>query len=208
MARSAKSRILLARRRCSVRTPRRQAAALAAFALLFSSVCPQVSSQTKPGEYAVKAAYLYDFGKFVQWPDFPGDHSAFTICVLGRDPFGPALDDVIKNEQIAGLPLAARRITSLQDSGNCQIVFISSSEEDNLTKLFGELANLPVLTVSDADDFVTRGGIIGFVLQQNKVRFEVNLSAAQNARLTLSSQLLKVAASVKGGPKSSTSPRR
>ena len=104
----------------------------------------------------------------------------------------------MKGGKIHGLALIDRRIDSVQQARSCDILFVSTSEDDDLGRDLDELHDAPVLTVSDIPDFVTRGGIVQFVLVGNRVRFEVNLSSAQRARLTLSSQLLKVALAVRG----------
>jgi YfiR/HmsC-like len=153
----------------------------------------------KPTDYQVKAAYLYNFGRFVQWPAMasPAKGDSFNICVLGQDPFGSTLDSTLAGQKIAGKRVAARRISSPQDSGNCQILFLSSSEDARLSEIMKALDKSAVLTVSDMPQFSRRGGMIQFVAEGDRIRFEVNLAAAQNAGLSLSSELLQVAASVR-----------
>jgi hypothetical protein len=165
-------------------------------------IAPRVEAQSaKPSDYDVKAAYLYNFGRFVEWPvSVTSKSEAFTVCVLGRDPFGPALDATLANETIAGKNLAAKRITTPQEAGNCQILFLSSAEDGRLSKIIEALDKGAVLTVSDMPQFSQRGGMIQFVLEGKKVRFEVNLTAVQRAGLTLSSELLKVATAVRTNP--------
>jgi len=163
------------------------------------------AQQGKPTVYDGEATYLYQFAKFVQWPggNRSADQSAsFTICVLGRDPFGPILDSTVKGESVGNAPITVKRIASGEDVGACQIVFIAASEENRLARTLMPLAKLPTLTVSDIPNFADHGGMIGLLLMDNRVRFEVNLSNAQSAGLMLSSQLLKVAISVKGQPDS------
>jgi hypothetical protein len=180
---------------------REASARLAVWALLFSLTCTAVfSQQGKPSEYALKAAYLYNFGKFVEWPAPP--EKEFPICILGQNPFGSALDGIVRGETIGGQPLVTRPIERGQTVNGCRVLFIGASEENRLSMILDSIAAAPVLTVSDIPNFVTRGGMIGFVMADNKIRFEVNLSAAQSAGLMFSSQLLKVAVSIKGGPDS------
>lgn len=157
------------------------------------------SQQPKPGEFQVKAAYLYNFGRFVAWPDqnSPDAAGAFEICVLGADPFGPTLDSTLASASIGGKSVTAKRIAKPQDIDSCRILFISTSEERHLKDVLSALDNTSVLTVSDIPRFSERGGMIGFVLDGDRVRFDVNLSSAQSARLTLSSELLKVATNVR-----------
>jgi uncharacterized protein DUF4154 len=161
-----------------------------------------VFGQEKPGEYQVKAAYLYNFGRFVDWPAkvTTAATSPFTICVLGEDPFGQALDATLAGETRGNQKVAAKRISSPQESVDCQILFISSSEAKRLNKIIEALGNSAVLTISDIPHFSQHGGMIQFVLEENRIRFEVNLTATQRAGLTLSSELLKVATAVRKNP--------
>jgi hypothetical protein len=156
---------------------------------------------SKPTDYDVKAVYLYNFGRFVEWPaSITPKSDSFTVCVLGHDPFGPALDATLAGETIGGKSVAAKRISNPQEAGSCQIVFLSSSEDSRLNKIVEALDKEVVLTVSDMPQFAQRGGMIQFVLEGKKVRFEVNLTAVQRAGLTLSSELLKVATTVRRNP--------
>jgi hypothetical protein len=161
---------------------------------------PHLHAQSsKPTDYDVKAAYLFNFGRFVEWPTnaAAAKNDAFMVCVLGQDPFGAALDATLAGESIAGRKVAAKRISTPEESADCQILFLSSAEDTQLRKIVEVLNKQPVLTVSDMPQFSQRGGMIQFVLEGKKVRFEVNLTAAQHAGLTLSSELLKVATTVR-----------
>jgi len=157
------------------------------------------AQQSKPTEYELKAAYLYNFGKFVEWPAMAtaANHDPFLICVLGKDPFGASLDAAIAGEAINGERVLAKRISKPQEALNCRVLFISSSEEAQLKEILTTLEKTSVLTVSDMPQFTRRGGMIQFVPEASRVRFEVNLTVAERAGLTLSSQLLKVAISVR-----------
>jgi YfiR/HmsC-like len=156
----------------------------------------------KPTEYEVQAAYLSNFGRFVEWPVRAGanERDPFYICVLGQDPFGPLLDAALKGETIGGAPMAARRVAGVSDTANCRIVYVNPSKDTPLKSVLATLGNANVLTVSDAAGFTDQGGMIQFVLDGNRVRFEINLAAAQRAGLNLSSQLLKVAVAVRRAP--------
>ncbi|HUA15829.1 MAG TPA: YfiR family protein [Verrucomicrobiae bacterium] len=156
-------------------------------------------AQQRPTDYQVKAAYLYNFGKFVQWPANPSTQkdSLFSVCVLGQDPFGPALDATLSGASIGGQRVVARRISSPEESVNCRILFLGATEAARMNKIIQSLDKEAVLTVSDLPEFSQRGGMIQFVTEGNRVRFEVNLEAAQQAGLTLSSELLKVATTVR-----------
>jgi len=176
---------------------RRTSAVIALFALLHIPVLE--AQQPKVSEYQVKATYLYNFGRFVQWPSnattAKGD--SFSICVLGQDPFGPSLDSTLAGETLDGKPLAAKRISTPRDAGECRILFISSTEESHLKEILAALDESSILTVSDMPAFSRRGGMIQFVLEGGKVRFEINLAKAETAKLSLSSELLKVATTVR-----------
>ncbi len=175
----------------------RLAAAIIAWALI--AIPSLRAQQPKPTEYQVKAAYLYNFGRFIEWPAQvrAANGDSFTICVLGQDPFGPALNATLADETIAGKSVIAKRIPRPQDAVNCRILFISSSEDSQLKQILAALENTSVLTVSDLPQFSRRGGMVQFILDGNRVRFEVNLTPADHAGLTLSSELLKLATNVR-----------
>jgi hypothetical protein len=175
------------------------AVAVVLLALTFFGATGLLAQQPKPSEYQVKATYLYNFGRFVKWPGTvpPGKGDSFSVCVLGQDPFGAILDSTLAGEDLDGKPVVLRRISKPQDAGDCRILFISSAEEKHLKEILTALDESDVLTVSDMPGFARRGGMIQFVLEGDRVRFEINLASAENARLVLSSELLKVASSVK-----------
>lgn len=157
------------------------------------------AQQPKVSEYQVKATYLYNFGRFVQWPPnvVAAQDNSFPICVLGQDPFGPTLDSTLAGESLDGKPVVVRRISRAQEVGDCRIMFISSTEENHLKQILAVLEKALVLTVSDMPDFSRRGGMIQFILEGSRVRFEINLASAEAARLIVSAELLKVAATVR-----------
>jgi hypothetical protein len=155
------------------------------------------AQRSNPSEYEVKAAYLYDFGKFVTWPAKVAAADDFPICVLGQDPFGPTFDATIAGETINGKKVVVNRITRPQDALSCRILFISASEESQLKEILATLDKTSVLTVSEISQFTRRGGMIQFVIDANRVRFEVNVTTAERSGLALSSQLLKVAINVR-----------
>jgi hypothetical protein len=174
-----------------------------ALALVWALLAVSITQgQQKPSDYQVKAVYLYNFGRFVEWPSkipaAKGD--SFTICVLGEDPFGSTLDATLAGETIGGKNIVAKRISSPQESVNCQILFLSAAEAGRLSKIMESLDKAPVLTVSEIPQFSQRGGMIQFVVEGNRIRFEVNLTATQRAGLSLSSELLKVATAVRRHP--------
>ncbi len=154
--------------------------------------------QSNPTEYQVKAAYLYNFAKFVQWPTQATTNDVFTICVLGQDPFG-ATFEAIAGQSMNGKKVVIERMTKPHEALGCRILFISLSEEKRLKEILATLNQTSILTVSDMPHFTGRGGMIQFVMAANKVRFEVNLRSAERTGLTLSSQLLRVALTVTTG---------
>lgn len=190
----------LTRRICKFRQRRGISLAAILFTVCVVTVPRANAQQSKPEEYQVKAVYLYNFGRFVEWPEAATKGETFTICVLGQDPFGRALDTTLAGETINNRKLVARRIVNVRDAADCQILFVSSSEASHVAEIVIFANKTGVLTVSDMPDFVTKGGVIQFVLTGNKVRFDVNLTAAEKEGLTISSQLLKVAANVKKEP--------
>jgi hypothetical protein len=159
------------------------------------------SSERDPlPEYPVKAAFLYHFVEFVEWPlASPLPPSTITIGVLGKDPFGDVLDKAILKKVVAGRTLTIRRFAGLAALEPCAILFISSSEMPLLPEILQRLQGASVLTVGEADRFARRGGMIGFVLEDNRVKLEVNRAAAEKAGLQLSSKLLAVSRLVKPG---------
>jgi hypothetical protein len=159
----------------------------------------QANASVVPSD--VEAAYLYNFGKFVDWPPQPQSATQpFTICVLGKDEFGTTLDALIANDSVRGRSIVAKRMPSLVATDVCQIIYIGLSEQSRIAKDLDALRDKPVLTVSSLPGFLERGGIIQFVIEENKVRFAVNLAAANRCHLALSSDLLKVAVYVDSKP--------
>jgi len=149
-------------------------------------------------DYRIKAAYLYYFTTYVDWPPDPataGD-APIVIGVLGADPFGAVLDDTLRGKVVRDRRVVVRRFQSVKEARACQILFISPSEEDHLPSLLKSLEGAAVLTVGESDAFAARGGHIGFRLEGNKVRFDINLAAVQRAGLKMSAQLVKLGALV------------
>jgi hypothetical protein len=149
-------------------------------------------------EYEIKAAYLYNFINYIEWPEnaLPSTGGTITIGIVGENPFAGALQS-LAGKQVKGRSLAVKQITDPKDIDQCQIVFISSSEKDRVAQLLDQLKDSRILTVSEIDGFAQRGGIINFISERNKVRFEINPDAARRLGLTISSELLKLAKVVK-----------
>lgn len=149
-------------------------------------------------EYEIKAAYLYNFINYIDWPEnaFPAPGGTITIGIVGQNPFDAALE-VLNNKQVKGRTLALKQITDAKDLDQCQIVFINSSEKSRLPELLEKLKNSRALTVSEIDGFAQQGGVINFISEHNKVRFEINPDAAHRLGLNISSELLKLAKVIK-----------
>ena len=167
-------------------------------ALLLAEYGVSAEPNEKPSEYEIKATYLYNFGKFVRWPQ--SANPTFDICILGRDPFGSTIDSLVTGESIDGKPIRVIRLNSAAGAATCRIVFVSDSEEGELGPTLDALAHTQALTVSDMRGFTSHGGMVQFVQQGGRIRFEVNRTAAEAHGLTMSSELLRVAARVIGGP--------
>lgn len=166
-------------------------------ALLSAAPGSLFAEDSAPQEYKVKAAFLYNFTLFVEWPTeaFSGNDSPLTVCIFGKSPFGDALGS-LKGKTVKTRKLALRQIDSVQEMRGCQVLFVSASEKMQLPNILAAVKNQNVLTVSEMDSFAAAGGIINFITLEDKIRFEVNLKAARQARLKISSQLLKLARDV------------
>lgn len=149
-------------------------------------------------EYEIKAAYLYNFINYIDWPAdaLPAAGGTITIGIIGETPFGAAFE-ALNGKQIKGRTLAVKQVASAKDLESCQIAFICASEKKRVPEILGQLKDSRVLTVSETDGFATQGGIINFISERNKVRFEINPDAAKRLGLTISSELLKLAKLVK-----------
>lgn len=154
-----------------------------------------VSGKQSEGEYEVKAAFLLNFTKFVEWPTkaFPDSKAPFVIGIVGTDPFGDVLPQLTKRQTVQRRPIEIRRFQVAEDFGGCHILFLSRSLAAQTDQILGRLQGLPVLTVSEKEDFVRQGGVIGFTSVANSVRFDINVKAAAAVDLKVSSKLLKVA---------------
>jgi hypothetical protein len=146
-------------------------------------------------ESQVEAVFLYNFARFVSWPPraFPDPQAPLVIGVLGEDPFGAYLDETVRGEKVNGRPLVVQRYRRVGEIKACHVLFISKSEGDRLEQILAALRGRSILTVSDADGFTGRGGMIRFLTEKNKVRMQVNLDVVKSANLNVSSKLLRVA---------------
>jgi hypothetical protein len=145
-------------------------------------------------EYQVKAAFLYNLARMVEWPDDKSTSTdiPFTFCFYGKDFFGQALDS-IKNKTIKNRSIFLKRNVSIRELGQCELLFISRTESSHLSNILPYIENLPVLTVGDTDRFAEQGGIVNLATQAGRIQIEVNLRSAKNAGLKISSRLLTLA---------------
>ncbi|HBL27533.1 MAG TPA: DUF4154 domain-containing protein [Acidobacteria bacterium] len=152
-------------------------------------------------EYSIKAAYLFKFTKFVEWPReaFQSDPGHHVFCVYRADPFGEVLDRTLAGKQVEGRTAVVRRVKNLEELPRCQVVFLAAAEAAGLPKVLTALGETPVLLVGESPGFATRGGMVNFVLRERNVRFEINPRAAAQARLKLDAQLLDLAEIVGAG---------
>lgn len=145
-------------------------------------------------EYTVKAAYLYNFAKYVEWPPeaFVNANTPLLICIAGDNPFGDALTS-LSGKSIESHPVEVRHLPAATGLEKCHIVFVGRAEQGRFKTVLAKLAHLPILTVGDISDFARMGGMIGLVEADQRIRFDINLTATRQANLKLSSQLLKLA---------------
>lgn len=146
-------------------------------------------------DYDLKAVFLYNFAQFVDWPPeaFRDAYSPIVIGILGADPFGKSLDEVVRKEVVHNRKLVVQRYRRVEEIEACHILFISQSEAGELDHILSSLKARSILTVGETDGFAARGGMIRFLTDQNKIRLRINNDAAKAAKLTLSSKLLKAA---------------
>jgi hypothetical protein len=149
-------------------------------------------------EYQVKAAFIFNFAKFVEWPPevLVDKQAPVVLCILGKDPFSDAFEP-LKKRTVEGRRFAVRQVNSVQEVERCQMLYISTSEKDRLPQILKSVRNRHILTISDMKGFSREGGMITLVRDQEKIAMEINLDAARNADLKISSQLLKLATIIK-----------
>ncbi len=163
--------------------------------ILVASWCSGAMSAPPAAEYQVKAAYLFNFGQFVEWPvqAYDSPNAPFVICVVGDDPFGKTLDDVVAGESLGGHAFVIRRFRNPKDISACHILFIGRSEAARLDETLQVLKGRSVLTVTDIAGAETRGAMIVLVNDRNRIRMRINVAAAKSSNLAISSKLLRPA---------------
>ena len=170
---------------------------------LFLTAPPKLPADSKAEEYSVKAAFLFHFAQFVEWPQgtFNDNNSPLRYCTLGEDPFHGALDAILSGKTIGTRPVRVEHFRRAREIASCQVLFIGVSQKKTIPTALESLKGFPILTVGESENFAKEGGMIGFFLEDNKVRFEINLDAAERAKLKISARLLALAKTVIGGPR-------
>jgi hypothetical protein len=155
----------------------------------------QTPNSSASSEYLIKAGFIYNFAKLVEWPAtaFEKPDAPIVIGILGTDPFGTVIDQVVSNKKIGAHAFVVRRLKWGADLKECNILFVSSSESAHLDEVIHAVKGMPILTIGETPGFASRGGIINLTLEDNKVRFEVNVDAGKQANLNISSRLLALA---------------
>jgi YfiR/HmsC-like len=181
-------------------SPTKRFAAVWLHGLLACTLCLQVICKARSAglvarEYDLKAAYLFNFTKFIEWPEasFNGPAAPLVVGLLGDDPFGDVLDETVRGKAINHHPLVVKRFKHGEDPVGCQVLFISRSERDRLPEIVRALHGQGVLLVSDMDEFLERGGMITFFLDADRLKFAINPESAEQAGLKISSKLLGLA---------------
>jgi hypothetical protein len=156
-------------------------------------------AQEKPSEYEVKAAFIFNFAKFIEWPPeaFADTNSPIVIGILGKNSFGNSLEKIINDRKVNNRSFQFRTFSTATEATKCQILFVSSSEKNDFSKIVGSLHDASTLTVSEADGFLKAGGMINFMFEGNNIRFQISDAAAKKARLTISSKLLSLAVPIR-----------
>ena len=176
--------------------------ACAVLLLTWASPFPfrSIHAQEAPTEYQLKAAYLFNFLRFVEWPGDPQEdaHGHWVIGIVGDNPFGDELTQIISGKTVQGHELQVRRFQAGEDLRACHVLFISASEKKRLPSMLAALNGSSTLTVADMEHFLESGGMIQFVMEEKRVRFGIDVGAAGRARLKVSSKLLSLARTVTG----------
>ena len=163
--------------------------------LLFCLGLNTARGQTVSHEYPLKAVFLFNFAQFTDWPTnaFEKADSPLVIGVLGNDPFGAVLDDAVRDEILNGRKFVVERYQRVEDIKTCHILFINESETRRLDKIMLALKGKPVLTVSEIDNSAYRGVCVRFITENNKIHLRINTDSLKEAKLVMSSKLLRIA---------------
>lgn len=187
------------------RIPHRLLALAAVMALVLAAAAlsdnPARAAPAEATESQIKAVFLFNFARFVQWPDgaFAAGDTPFHICILGTDPFGPELDEVVAGETVDGRPMVVRRLDRADEAGDCHIAYVDAADAGNFDEALAAVQDRPTLLVSDLDRAAEQGAVIQFHRDGSRVRLRINLAAARSAGLTISSKLLRPATVIDAG---------
>jgi hypothetical protein len=164
------------------------------FAIVLGAACI-LSLPGQIDEYQVKAFFLYNFARYVEWPTetFKTANDPIVICILGQNPFGGSLQQAVAGKVLGARPFVVRQISETPPSSSCHILFVNSSERKRFRSMAGRLRGSALLSVGETPGFTADGGVINFKLENGKVRFEIDLEAAGRERLRISSKLLSLA---------------
>jgi hypothetical protein len=167
--------------------------------IVFICASVMAHAQTSMPEYQVKALFLLNFVKYVDWPATAASNAngPFVIGILGQDRFNDTLKDAAAGKAVNGRTIVIKHVSSTDDLGGCSVLFISSSENSRLVQILSKTGALPILTVGEDESFLDKGGVINFLLKDGKIQLEINLKAARQVKLQISSKLLSVAVAVK-----------
>jgi YfiR/HmsC-like len=194
------------RRTCSAHDPRSNCApqrpvrAILAIVATLALGCFSEAQTPATAEYELKAAFLFHFAQFVEWPEaaFKDAGSPLTYCTIGDDPFRGSLDEALNGKTLGARSFKVMHLKQPQEVHGCQVLFVGGTEKKFLAGIIAKLQGDSVLTVGESEHFAQDGGTIGFCLEGNKIRFEINLEAAEKAKLKISSKLLALAKTVIG----------
>jgi hypothetical protein len=172
-------------------------------AFFFAGLTASLAQDSVSKEYQIKAAYLYNFAKFVEWPAdcFTNAQSPLVIGVFGQNPFGDELKTIAKDHKINGRDIVIKPVVTTAEAAGVHLMFLGATEDDHVAGMLAALKNSSVLTVGESEKFTAAGGMINFVREADKVRFEINASAAEQRGLKISAQLLKLAKAIHKEPR-------
>jgi hypothetical protein len=179
-------------RRSTNRLRKLPRAAAVALVLLFCLPC---SAGSAPGEYQVKAAFIFNFTQFVEWPSdaFSSNDSPFVVAVVGDDPFKGALEQLMNDKLVGSRSIVIKHFPSADQVGGCQVLFMAASENGELDAIFGKIGKNPVLTVGETDAMMSAGGAVHLFLEDGRMRFQINPDVLATTRLKASAKLMKLA---------------
>jgi hypothetical protein len=168
------------------------------FAIVLGATCI-LGLRGQINEYQVKALFLYNFARYVEWPSqsFKSANDPIVICILGQNPFGSALDEAVAGKVVEGRLFVVRQTSEVEQSGRCQMLFVNSSEQKRFRSMASKLKGSGVLMVGETPGFLADGGVINFRVEGGKVRFEIDADTARQERLQISSKLLSLAQTVR-----------